>query len=160
MICQYNYLTSIHAPLRGATGARDVTRTITSTLIHAPSVGRDPIQTIGTRWHICFNQRTSRWCDRSDFYCPCVGMDFNPRTPQGVRLQRKKLAVSGVTSIHAPLAGRDQDTSSRCRICPNFNPRTPAVCDSQNAGKQHVYRTSIHAPLRGATILTVSTAQI
>ena len=138
-------------PLRGATP--DVVRQKAKRLIsiHAPLAGCDFVSA-----------------------CPVVPpLDFNPRTPCGVRLQTRVLNYFGCNiSIHAPLAGCDR----RRRACVgqrrDFNPRTPcgvrlygsvappppasfqsthplrgATMDAEQL--RRIWRISIHAPLAG-----------
>ena len=65
-------------------------------------------------------------CDGRDVICATIFLDFNPRTPCGVRRIDNSLFVRGrVISIHAPLAGCDSPFRlPRCRYA-HFNPRTP-----------------------------------
>ena len=111
---------------------------------------------------LCFSSRTP------------TGPYFNPRTPCGVRPVRHGADdLRYAISIHAPLAGCDQDASSYgysygisihaplagCDLLPkcgknrfqcNFNPRTPCgvrLFDSRDGFD--TLRISIHAPLAG-----------
>ena len=63
-------------------------------------------------------------------------IDFNPRTPCGVRQRREHChSHAGSISIHAPLAGCDRRGDNLCLACGNFNPRTPC-------GVRLVYETN------------------
>ena len=60
-------------------------------------------------------------------------IDFNPRTPCGVRLgDRRGVVALHVISIHAPLAGCDSVTPSPPTRTIYFNPRTPCGVRQQN----------------------------
>ena len=80
--------------------------------------------------------------------------DFNPRTPCGVRLWTR-LHSRSVTciSIHAPRAGCDSDPASRPSHRAHFNPRTPCGvrrCRSRPTRRSRRTFQSTH-PVRGAT---------
>ena len=104
---QHHRAISIHAPLAGCdTGVGQLVSPYRPISIHAPLAGCD-----------CGTATT----DRSS-------IDFNPRTPCGVRPSRYRSAPGFLPiSIHAPLAGCDQGW--RCICC--------------------FHRISIHAPLAG-----------
>ena len=55
-----------------------------------------------------------------------AGLNFNPRTPRGVRRFAgfAGFAIIGI-SIHAPRVGCDQFHDGTGANLPNFNPRTP-----------------------------------
>ena len=167
---------SIHAPLAGCDlgqrcvcaghryfnprtpcGVRPVPATCTETgltiSIHAPLAG----------------------CDIMSYTCTVCGQDFNPRTPCGVRrcsstrrwawLQfqsthplRGATAAAEVSdeiiniSIHAPLAGCDDNQKAPVHSRTYFNPRTPCGVRPSRRRKQTAPQEfqSTH-PLRGAT---------
>ena len=79
-------------------------------------------------------------------------LNFNPRTPCGVRLRLSARSPTSVISIHAPLAGCDIRCPPHIRHSLNFNPRTP--CGVRHhvpalMAAEAVFQ-STH-PLRGAT---------
>ena len=78
---------------------------------------------------------------------------FNPRTPCGVRLRAIAADKFMPTiSIHAPLAGCDENLLCNCENTGNFNPRTPCgVRPSISSGKTGIPSFQSTHPLRGAT---------
>ena len=138
-------------PLRGATLRRGTSERLQCISIHAPLAGCDSLGGLGG----------------------LGSLDFNPRTPCGVRLVvgekpgSEKLFQSthplrGATlpglcsclvwriSIHAPLAGCDLTDCIPPTDFKNFNPRTPCGVRHQRQHRQkRRYRISIHAPLAG-----------
>ena len=141
-------------PLRGATAAPVDFTTPAEISIHAPLAGCDLLQK-----KISFR-----------------ALNFNPRTPCGVRRTRTRYpvcvstfqsthplrgATDGVIhfilaadiSIHAPLAGCDAQASLGVASSGNFNPRTPCgvrlVCN--NAINARIF-ISTHAPLAGCDL--------
>ncbi len=142
-------------PVRGATKALSGEVNVVVISIHAPRAGCDPLRLSGGQ----------------------KGINFNPRTPCGVRLAsvvglpsssvfQSTHPVRGATSfvldgreilhisIHAPRAGCDGRICGRPAQLRDFNPRTPC-------GVRHLHRwnrtrrvifQSTH-PVRGATAL-------
>ena len=140
-------------PLRGATYARHNRKRKHDISIHAPLAG----------------------CDSFTHYHHRQILNFNPRTPCGVRLLlivsprriptfQSTHPLRGATScqnvpnsrviisIHAPLAGCDSRRHDRGNTLKNFNPRTP--CGVRPAGSWQecsAFRFQSTHPLRGAT---------
>ena len=141
-------------PLRGATGILEAIPQIIAISIHAPLAGCDVAATEATLALLNFNPRTPcgvrpEWVA---ILTPII-TDFNPRTPCGVR----RLPIEGLTeaaniSIHAPLAGCDGLTTEQATETYNFNPRTPCGVRPQRWSTPSKTLTfqSTH-PLRGAT---------
>ena len=110
-----DFVISIHAPLAGCDEKCRIEHTFTIISIHAPLAG----------------------CDLYAIVEALQGMDFNPRTPCGVRHARRRVprAHRGI-SIHAPLAGCDGIKLSERFGLYHFNPRTPCgVRPSTSASK-------------------------
>ena len=118
-------------PLRGATDCIYVPNPCRNISIHAPLAGCDAVVVVDAE----------------------NAVDFNPRTPCGVRrAYLRRILVLAKISIHAPLAGCDRafwNTQSKCQY---FNPRTPCGVRRKSRGRIIYQRTfqSTH-PLRGAT---------
>ena len=95
---------SIHAPLAGCDWM-DRPRVKTDEIsIHAPLAG----------------------CDIVKHKIQNLEVNFNPRTPCGVRRGSTDQALQVIEiSIHAPLAGCDRPYPALRRCQANFNPRTP-----------------------------------
>ena len=142
---------SIHAPLAGCDIFSQLVSPCSFISIHAPLAG----------------------CDVSSVM-PCnASMNFNPRTPCGVRRTHPRTArarnrfqsthpLRGATrlipplfirlfiSIHAPLAGCDRRKNDVQRPVVHFNPRTPCgVRPKAPAAIAKQREISIHAPLAG-----------
>ena len=84
-------------------------------------------------------------------------IDFNPRTPCGVRpLQAYNDEMMAGISIHAPLAGCDVCARGRFGRARHFNPRTPCGVRHWSTYANYIYKAfqSTH-PLRGATFLLI-----
>ena len=65
-------------------------------------------------------------CDGNSIFYRAEALDFNPRTPCGVRLDTIFIALLEVDiSIHAPRVGCDTQMSCLRRTFRHFNPRTP-----------------------------------
>ena len=126
------YEISIHAPLAGCDvrGRRD-RRGLFHISIHAPLAGCDSP-------HGAFQNKV---------------VNFNPRTPCGVRQRQELRSVEATEiSIHAPLAGCDFSLITRALQSLNFNPRTPCgvrQCKVFFVEDSKLFQ-STH-PLRGAT---------
>ena len=144
---------SIHAPLAGCDIFSQLVSPCSFIPIHAPLAG----------------------CDVSSVM-PCnASMNFNPRTPCGVRRTHPRTArarnrfqsthpLRGATrlipplfiqlfiSIHAPLAGCDRRKNDVQRPVVHFNPRTPCGVRPYQAARI-VFTLSFQSthPLRGAT---------
>ena len=81
-------------------------------------------------------------------------VNFNPRTPCGVRRERqRKLSTKVNISIHAPRVGCDRGRCTRQTASSNFNPRTPCGVRQRFSLKalQDLKFQSTH-PVWGATI--------
>ena len=122
-------------PLRGATGKlarREFSRLIS---IHAPLAGCDS------------------FCGISNL----IVINFNPRTPCGVRLMRPymSLGIPAFQSTH-PLRGATGETTCMSRSWTDFNPRTPCGVrrDFMFPSLSVIEFQSTH-PLRGATSKTL-----
>ena len=81
-------------------------------------------------------------------------MDFNPRTPCGVRrFQRKHAARDVAISIHAPRVGCDWARRRSMSALMNFNPRTPCGVRRKGDSKRDSPGIiSIHAPRVGCDL--------
>ena len=166
-------LISIHAPLAGCDFLRCRSSAARPISIHAPLAGCDSDHAV-IRGQIRISIHAPlAGCDQHLAIEMVAGMDFNPRTPCGVRLGRKHpgsgksyfnprtpcgvrpdgesgYITTWAISIHAPLAGCDQ----RCPPCfpgyCHFNPRTPCgVRPSKPLPSSVGALISIHAPLAG-----------
>ena len=144
-------------PLRGATEYTDETPPDRSISIHAPLAG----------------------CDGRLSAKDVVCVNFNPRTPCGVRLRWANLlkvrwkfqsthplrgATINITriqsinriSIHAPLAGCDRIKQQKDYLTQHFNPRTP--CGVRRTQRTKLINGKIFQsthPLRGATTIFI-----
>ena len=135
-------------PLRGATGKVKRSQKQAYISIHAPLAGCDPSPNPPAAARHYFNPRTPcgvrlRLTRLSD-----QRLNFNPRTPCGVRhsspssnplyiafqsthplrgatRSTSSCSLPSSISIHAPLAGCDQNNRCKVRISLYFNPRTP-----------------------------------
>ena len=145
--------------------------------IHAPHAGCDTIREFGAySWDISIHAPHAG-CDRYWRLTPEKPLNFNPRTPCGVRpgtypvpdgmtaisihaphagcdaaaLER---VGSAAISIHAPHAGCDLVCFPHCgRHTCHFNPRTP--CGVRRAGRRRgasAETISIHAPHAGCDV--------
>ena len=84
-------------------------------------------------------------------------LNFNPRTPCGVRrADRHSLASRRRISIHAPLAGCDPAFAAARAQQRHFNPRTPCGVRPQYCDTRCLVTPfqSTH-PLRGATLTAI-----
>ena len=119
-------------PLRGATYPPFALRAEGSISIHAPLAG----------------------CDVCGVCNPPKSINFNPRTPCGVRPLSKRIFDDSIKiSIHAPLAGCDHHGLQGAAIAQHFNPRTP--CGVRRAFPLLQFlncRFQSTHPLRGATV--------
>ena len=119
-------------PSRGATGLGRSKEKREPISIHAPLAG----------------------CDHRQCTCARGPVNFNPRTPRGVRRRCKDITTPSwlFQSTH-PLRGATCGSFAASPPCLDFNPRTPlAGCDAgqRDAGLAHAI--SIHAPLAGCDI--------
>ena len=141
---------SIHAPLAGCDDQyrHPVTGHIIS--IHAPLAGCDLTGSTAKRVSIISIHAPLAGCDFAVLIGRKVFMDFNPRTPCGVRpTPALWVAVSVDISIHAPLAGCDgatylKDAPSMISIHAPL-----AGCDNGDFNVSVHVGISIHAPLAG-----------
>ena len=210
-------------PLRGATGERRICANALTISIHAPLAGCDYRRGVLKADIVNFNPRTPcgvrlgfalamintlpfqsthplRGATHKtvfaelpnisaiSIHAPLAGCDkekkddkrrkyyFNPRTPCGVRLEKTLLLtivpkfqsthpLRGATqdindrllyfniSIHAPLAGCDQNDKEDFSLYNDFNPRTPCgVRPGSCFICRVIFAISIHAPLAGCDI--------
>jgi len=104
---------SIHAPLRGATGSREL--------------DLSPF--------FCFNPRTPAGCDSHLYKCFHKLCEFQSTHPCGVR----QLPLGGTTEIYGfnprTPAGCDIINYFKQTVFNGFNPRTPAGCDRPSPSK-------------------------
>ena len=116
-------------PMRGATVGKSPGRRCFPISIHAPHAG----------------------CDQLQGFVLHVWVNFNPRTPCGVRHSRVWYPISVLKiSIHAPHAGCDCTLLAGPPRFPHFNPRTPCgVRLSIRSIGIKTYSISIHAPHAG-----------
>ena len=156
LLCLYLlYYISIHAPHAGCDTTMDGAKARFIISIHAPHAGCDRLTTCSTRSPRRFQStHPMRGATPRGHGQACGGVDFNPRTPCGVRLNvLMKVLEPILISIHAPHAGCDG--RRRARLCAqrDFNPRTPCgvrlngIINAINA----ITFQSTH-PMRGATI--------
>ena len=99
-------------------------------------------------------------CDSARSTARQKPVNFNPRTPCGVRRSRQwSLVTYAGISIHAPLAGCDAQRSGIDRQENHFNPRTPCgVRPKTRSGRRTRCTFQSTHPLRGATRQTRSHA--
>ena len=118
---------STHAPLAGRDRFFSPLYLIALISTHAPLAGRDPHQNFIAVIGSNFNPRAPCGARRRCWGLPCrARWYFNPRAPCGARPEEiAELKKLETISTHAPLAGRDKDTSRRRLLCKNFNPRAP-----------------------------------
>ena len=139
-------------PLRGATIDIDGTSYTYTISIHAPLAGCD---------HRHFYYHTSglgfqsthplRGATRSSHFISAVSLNFNPRTPCGVRLFCEySFKCQQAISIHAPLAGCDQYILGQLGRYYQFQSTHPLRGATEVADQDHgKHPISIHAPLAG-----------
>ena len=164
-------------PLRGATRAIQRCPTLTPISIHAPLAGCDDVGRNDESQHPISIHAPLAGCDSSKARSASSKLNFNPRTPCGVRLQKRSSPrqparfqsthpLRGATkqeppepkpfyiSIHAPLAGCDRPSEAALRAAAYFNPRTP--CGVRPSGALSLSHLSSEFqsthPLRGATV--------
>ena len=95
--------------------------------IHAPREGCDPVP----ERPCCTSETISihaprEGCDKPPPKGRQAQLNFNPRTPRGVRHRLTSQShPGGVISIHAPREGCDPSPAKEYWVYPNFNPRTP-----------------------------------
>ena len=174
---------SIHAPRVGCDDLHRLYNTVSKTIsIHAPRVGCDQIRQSVFDYFGIFQSTHPVWgatavsgpdqaVRRISIHAPRVGcdpglspphwshLDFNPRTPCGVRHRgRRDLCAGKHISIHAPRVGCDSIYPvSLCRKL-YFNPRTPCgVRPRRRASLSAAVRLfqSTH-PVWGATLSDTS----
>ena len=163
-------------------GVRQQNRFFRSTLwiisIHAPRAGCDLAQKHDGRFAVTFHStHPVRGATHTRRCNSIVRIDFNPRTPCGVRRQVAAVFVVGdVISIHAPRAGCDPTTSlftcsrstfqsthpvrgaTRARVMAretyspfqSTHPVRGATANGQRGGRRGAQFQSTH-PVRGAT---------
>ena len=139
---------SIHAPLAGCDGQLVGGRGVRDISIHAPLAGCDACREVSLRRLRISIHAPLAGCDAPTFNLAFSGLNFNPRTPCGVRprtnvpdVGRQPFqsthplrgateainysAATGAISIHAPLAGCDYRRRGGWLTAQDFNPRTP-----------------------------------
>ena len=95
-------------------------------------------------------------CDGDRVLMPLYDINFNPRTPCGVRhkIDKENSRRGGFQSTH-PLRGATGAAVVDIIAKTNFNPRTPCGVRHCKAGTAHGYgRFQSTHPLRGATMNT------
>ena len=114
-------------PVRGATLVFRCSASRRGISIHAPRAGCDYDVLRGHSRAGCISIHAPRaGCDIEPNFFSFIPLNFNPRTPCGVRHGINALMqVTELISIHAPRAGCDLYVN-RAPICARyFNPRTP-----------------------------------
>ena len=144
---------SIHAPLAGCDISLRRMQWRLAISIHAPLAGCDSNWYRGLPAHIDFNPRTPcgvRLCKRD---ARSLGFQFQSTHPlRGATLYAGLVAQPQAISIHAPLAGCDVASTSTEVASWYFNPRTPCGVRHEPIGiiiSARLFQ-STH-PLRGAT---------
>ena len=101
-------------------------------------------------------------CDITICNCCPRPLDFNPRTPHGVRQVAADINYQSFSiSIHAPLTGCDIKPFTAALIAVHFNPRTPHGVRLLIKTEYHRLRQiSIHAPLTGCDFKFSNTTTI
>ena len=128
-------------PLRGATSRGSCTTSSRRISIHAPLAGRDALRPQPRAGAPQFQStRPLRGATRPPQKAASAQDYFNPRAPCGARRQMKQcISRCCAISIHAPLAGRDDESQDDAV-------QAPAI--------------SIHAPLAGRDAISVQTSSL
>ena len=162
-------------PLRGATLVSPPALLALCISIHAPLAGCDPPGLPGQAVGEISIHAPLAGCDVAAFHASARDADFNPRTPCGVRLPAltdqavmarfqsthplrgatallKEIEQGFAISIHAPLAGCDDELRVKKHDPVYFNPRTPCgVRPACSKRKADILKFQSTHPLRGAT---------
>ena len=102
---------SIHAPRVGCDHGGVPNRPRQAISIHAPRVGCDRRTPVKVSWSVNFNPRTPCGVRRRGRWTLTATLNFNPRTPCGVRRGRVLDGDDpGRISIHAPRVGCDDSS--------------------------------------------------
>ena len=120
--------------------------------IHAPLAGCDPCSIRSANSQMYFNPRTPCGVrQNATQLMKLQHLNFNPRTPRGVRTAGAELlAVPGLISIHAPLAGCDCCERPKRAVFAISIHAPLAGCDNRERIRLYgVFGISIHAPLAG-----------
>ncbi len=153
---------SIHAPLAGCDYWEQPFVILLFISIHAPLAGCDLNSFTGSAVKIDFNPRTPCGVRHSATGAVTFKIDFNPRPPCGVRRPiASTMQIIGVFQSTHPLRGATSMFCSFCQAFLYFNPRTPCGVRLCAGNAPHLWRRfqSTH-PLRGATRDTKLTASI
>ena len=150
-VCGQVFQISIHAPLAGCDYRVRNFPFAPRISIHAPLAGCD------SSLYLLFQPRRFqsthplRGATRSHPAQEAAKMNFNPRTPCGVRRQFHHLARRGdKISIHAPLAGCDCTGHRNTAAFRLISIHAPlAGCDGRSGAAAGFAKISIHAPLAG-----------
>ena len=145
---------SIHAPRVGCDGGVHQAQHLAVISIHAPRVGCDLRPSLSVVEVQPISIHAPRvGCDVIHAVHVNLFLDFNPRTPCGVRRLQPPPGQSGEDiSIHAPRVGCDTSPPPTDPPTPYFNPRTP--CGVRPAEEEARYRELIFQsthPVWGAT---------
>ena len=165
---------SIHAPREGCDADWSAAYFVPAISIHAPREGCDNLSHQLRLLQVISIHAPREGCDFAAASLPLPSINFNPRTPRGVRLSvphalecrlrfQSTHPARGATiplysdirddliiSIHAPREGCDILGSRFSSSPSNFNPRTPrGVRHGQRSRHQRFFRISIHAPREG-----------
>ena len=143
---------SIHAPLAGCDLVHSKHKFgLPGISIHAPLAGCDSPSRGLAGWIVDFNPRTPCGVRRGVIGDIHIVKQFQSTHPlRGATCAGWALPVQHSISIHAPLAGCDLYLSTTCIFTHDFNPRTPCGV-RQNVHLCRFARLdiSIHAPLAG-----------
>ena len=154
--CAMDEFQSTH-PLRGATlSAWRIIRSLHLISIHAPLAGCDDGDRRRAVEHLNFNPRTPCGVRRCSTL-PCARWSrFQSTHPlRGATTLAMFILDEANISIHAPLAGCDYSSRSTHWPSYNFNPRTPCGVRHWNFAKPAIKsRFQSTHPLRGATLLS------
>ena len=146
-------------PSRGATFCPWKTDFCIIISTHAPLTGCDLPANRYIRPYLDFNPRTPHGVRRRSDTVRPVRCNFNPRTPHGVRLAKARFpGPLLVISIHAPLTGCDVLADFGKGLSVDFNPRTPhGVRRCRFGFNSLAILISNHAPLTGCDVVTALT---
>ena len=152
LIPKEEWLISIHAPPRGATG--DCFRRCPLLLIsiHAPPRGATAQRSVPTATTLYFNSRPSARGDGFPHHVRCAGHISIHAPPRGATTLWQTCVGNHVISIHAPPRGATRWLYTQPSFSRYFNSRPSARGDILPVARTSFFATiSIHAPPRGAT---------